>query len=223
MVIPQDRVARKRGREQRERKREGLARELITPGRKHAVLGNLQASLGQELPAQQINENRRDVRRVAVFVHHSNFATKQESQACGKRIDVRSGYHGATAGGEELTDVFEEIDGALDVLDDFNGDDQIERRRTNGLGEISFVEVLLEEPLGSLIDGCVAIDGDDVESEGAKPLAHGAWACAEIESAAARGRGVIDNVEDEIMETGRCSGCDHRDANPGEHAWSGQR
>ena len=108
-----------------------------------------------------------------------------------------------------MGDVSEEIDGAFDVLDDLDGDDQVEGCGADGGREMRVVEILHEELLVSSISGRVAVDGENIETERAEALAHGAGTGAEVESASASGQSICDDAEDEIVQAGWCGGSDH--------------
>jgi len=109
-----------------------VARELIafTSGT-HGAPAIRRRALRQELPTQKIDENRRDVRGIAVLGPSSGFCHQTRIATAPEAIDVRSGYHGATAGLEELSDICQKVDGTLDVLDDFDGNDQVEDGRSD--------------------------------------------------------------------------------------------
>lgn len=141
------------------------------------------------------------MRRIAEFIHHSDFPTKEESEARWKRVDVRSGYHGTAGWREELTNIFQEIDGAFDMLDDLDGDDQVEGTCSDRLSEMPIVQILCEELLTSLIGGGIAVNGEHIESQTAEPLAHCAGSGTQIEGAASIARGVRDDAEYKIVQT----------------------
>jgi hypothetical protein len=121
-MIASDQFSRKYLRRKAKGPSYGLSRELMAIGRKHEVFLNAQAGAGQELPEQQIGENGRNMRRVTVFVHHTESAGKEEFQASCQGIDIRGGNDGNTVLGEKAGDVSQETDGTFDVFDHFHGE-----------------------------------------------------------------------------------------------------
>src|SRR5580700_8618374 len=90
------------------------------------MFGYFQAGARKELALQEVGEDGRNMRWIADFVHHSDFALEKKAEARGQRVDVRSGDHRDTIWSEKLGDVSQKVDGTLDVLDHFNRNDQIE-------------------------------------------------------------------------------------------------
>ena len=111
-----------------------------------------------------------------------------------------------------MGDVSEKINWALNVFDDFDGHDQLERGRSDCAREVVIVQILSQKWLAALIGSCVAIDSHNIESEGMQTLAHGAGSCAEIEGASVCGRRVSEKSEHKVVQACRCSGSNHVEA-----------
>ena len=68
----------------------------MSVGWKQEVFLNPQTRARQELPVQEIGENRRNMGRIATFVHHAESARKQEFEPSRQGIDIRCCNDGNT-------------------------------------------------------------------------------------------------------------------------------
>src|SRR6266403_541682 len=103
--------------------------------RVNEVFLNLQAGTRQKLPKQEIGKNGRNMRRIAMFVHHSELTGQQELEPCSERINIRCGDDRHTVLCEQPSDVSQKPYRAFDVLDHLDRKYQIKSPDTQGLGE----------------------------------------------------------------------------------------
>src|SRR5713101_3355979 len=123
------------------------------------------------------------MRWLTILVHSPDFALEKEFEARRERINVRSSQYRNPAVGEKMANVAQKIDGTLHMLDDFNRGDKAKRGWPQLRCKILLVEIQRKmRKLGIEASG-IAIDGEDIASEGLQPSRHGTGSCAEICSA----------------------------------------
>lgn len=165
---------------------DGLAGELIAVGRKNKTLAEPEAGTRQDLSLKKIPEDRRNVGGITILVHHSDFASEQKLEARGERIDVWCGNHGDATWCEEAPDIAQEIDGALDMLDDLDGGDKIERSRAELDGKARLVEIKRNEGKTTFVDSGILVNRNNITTERVETFAHCSRSCAKIRRASAR-------------------------------------
>src|SRR6266849_5129799 len=126
MIVAEDGVSGREGGKKTQREGDRRARQLVAVWRKDEVLAKLDTCARQELTTEKIPENRRNMCRLAALVHRAQFPGQEELETRWQRIDVRSSEDADTAWCEKSSDVSQEADRALEVLNDLNGSNEIE-------------------------------------------------------------------------------------------------
>jgi hypothetical protein len=129
MIVPKDGISGQERSKETHCEGDRRARQLIAVWRKDEVFTKPDSCARQKLPAEKVPENRRNMCRLAAFVHSAEFPGQEELETRWQRIDVRGGENTDTPWCEKSSDISQEADGALEVLDDFYGSNEIEGRR----------------------------------------------------------------------------------------------
>src|SRR5258708_7115108 len=129
MIVAENGVSRRERGKEAQREGDWRARQLVAIWRKDKVLAKLDACTGQELPAEKVPENRRNMCRLASLVHRAQFPGQEELETRRQRIDVRSSEDADTARGEKPSHVPQKADGALNVFYHLDCRHQVKRRR----------------------------------------------------------------------------------------------
>ena len=118
-----------------------LSTQLVSVRGEEVVFTEPQTGTGQKLATKEVKEHRGDMRRLAVLVHGTNFPFEKELGARREGVNVGGCQHCDTARGQEMANVAQEADRALDMLDDFDGCHKAERCGTKLRGKVPLVEI----------------------------------------------------------------------------------
>lgn len=174
------------------------------------MLSKAQASPGQELALQQVKKYRRDVCRLAVLVHRADLSPKKELAPRGERVYIWRREHRNAIRSKKSSNVAQEADGALDVLNHFHGSNESKRAQAKLGGKIRLVQVQTEMGNATLETLRITVDGKNLATDSVKPGGDGTGAGSQIDGAhLLPGVFAKDTFLNELVKTTVCQSVGH--------------